>query len=62
MNEQIVRIRQLETYNEVADNLDYWLSKTPTERVDAVDYLRYQCHGNLLRLQRSARIIQLPQS
>ena len=39
--------------------LAYWLSKTPEERVEALEYLRRQFNGSAARLQRSARVIQL---
>ena len=42
-------------------DLAYWLSKTPEERVEAVDFLRGQFHGSSIRLQRSARVIQRTQ-
>jgi hypothetical protein len=42
-------------------DLAYWLSKTPEERVEAVDFLRGQFHGSSSRLQKSARVIQRTQ-
>ena len=39
-------------------DLKYWLSRTPSERVAAVDFLRKQYIGNAERLQRSARVIE----
>lgn len=62
MEKQVIKIRRLEDYDEIRDNLDYWLSRSVEERVATVDYLRNQLHGNSVRLQRSARIIQLSQS
>ena len=44
------------------DDLAYWLSKTPEERVAVVDYLRRQFHGSSARLQRVARVVERPQS
>jgi hypothetical protein len=46
----------------IREDLAYWLSKSHEERISAVEYLRRQYHGNTVRLQRSARIIQLAQS
>ena len=43
-------------------DLKYWLSRSPEERVAAVEYLREQFHGNIPRLQRTVRIIQQKQS
>jgi hypothetical protein len=39
-------------------DLEYWLSKTPEERVATVDYLRRQYNERGERLQRSVRVIQ----
>lgn len=47
--------------SEVSQNLEYWLSKTPQERVEAVEILRRQMYGSSERLQRVARIIQRSQ-
>lgn len=47
--------------SETDQNLEYWLSKTPQERVEAVEILRRQMYGNSERLQRVARIIQRSQ-
>ena len=62
MIEKVVRKGKLKYFVEVKENLVYWLSKTPDERVAAVEYLRRQYHGSSARLQRSARIIQRSQS
>ena len=45
--------------DEAADGRDlaYWLSKTPAERIAAVEELRRQYHGDTERLQRSVRVI-----
>jgi len=61
MQKQIVKVRNLKDYDEIKDNIEYWLSRPPAERVDAVDHLRNQFHGHPVRLQRTARIIQLSQ-
>ena len=29
-----------------ADDVDYWLSKTPAERIEALDYLRRWVYGD----------------
>ncbi len=42
-------------------DLAYWLSKTPEERIEAVEVLRRQVYGSPSRLQRIARVIQRPQ-
>jgi hypothetical protein len=49
---------RLSEHNEQKQNLEYWLSRTPEERVEAVEILRRQFYGNLPRLQRVYRIIK----
>lgn len=60
MIKKIARIKNLNDKN--LDDLKFWLSKPPEERVATVDYLRRQFHGGSKRLQRVARVIQRPQS
>lgn len=43
------------------DDLLYWLGKTSAERVEAVDILRRQLHGNQQRLQRVVTFSQRPE-
>ena len=62
MIQKVVRKHSLGGFSEVRQNLEYWLNKTPQERLEAVDFLRSQIYGNTERLQRVARIIQRPQS
>jgi hypothetical protein len=47
--------------NAVLRDLSYWLSRTPDERISAVERLRQQ-YGNTSRLQRVARVTKLSQS
>ena len=61
MNRQIVKKHRLDDFDEVKDNLDYWLSRPPAERIAAVDQLRKEFNGSPVRFQRTARIIQLSQ-
>lgn len=42
----------------VRDDLAFWLSRPPEERIEAVEILRRQQHGSTARLQRSARVVQ----
>ena len=42
-------------------DLAYWLSKSPQERVEAVEILRRQHDGSTARLQRIVRVVQRPQ-
>jgi hypothetical protein len=41
------------------DDLAYWLSKTPEERIEAVEFLRKQYYEGTPRLQRVGRIVEL---
>jgi hypothetical protein len=58
MIQKIVTKRRLDNPSAIKENLTFWLSKPPKERVAAVDYLRRQYHGSTTRLQRLARVIQ----
>ena len=62
MIEKIVKVQSLKDHNanSIEDDLSFWLKKSPEERLDAVEFLRRQFHGNTARLQRSAQIIQHP--
>lgn len=45
--------------HEVRQNLGYWLSRTPEERLAAVDFLRRQIYGDTERLQRIAQVFNV---
>ena len=45
MIEKVVKKRRLEDFSEIKEDLAYWLSKSPEERVAAVELLRRQRHG-----------------
>jgi hypothetical protein len=62
MIEKVVRKRSLKDFSEVRENLVYWLSKTPDERIAEVERLRRQYHGSTARLQRCARVVERAQS
>ena len=62
MIQKIVKKSRIDDTSSISEDLAYWLSKSPDERVSAVEYLRRQYYGNTDRLQRSARIIQLAQN
>ncbi len=38
------------------DNYNWWITKTPEERISAVEILRRQMYGNTSRLQRVIKI------
>jgi hypothetical protein len=58
MIRKVINRRDLRNFSSIKEDLSYWLSKTPEERVAAVDYLRKQYHGSTERLQRSVRVIK----
>jgi hypothetical protein len=60
MIQKIVKKHRLQERTTTQDDLAYWLSKTPEERIAAVEYLRRQYYGNATRLQRVAHIVQRP--
>jgi hypothetical protein len=60
MIQKIVKKHRLQERTTTQNDLAYWLSKTPAERVATVDYLRRQYYGNATRLQRVARVVQRP--
>ena len=60
MIEKVVRKANLSDFSETEENLKYWLSRPPEERVSAVEVLRRRQHGDTLRLQRVARVIERP--
>jgi hypothetical protein len=61
MIKKVVTIKDMNDKQLVLDDLNYWLSRSPRERVEAVEYLRRQFHGSSERLQRVARVIQRSQ-
>ena len=58
MIQKVVRKARLQEFSETKPNLAYWLSRTPEERVSAVEYLRRQIHGSSARLQRAAKVVE----
>lgn len=44
--------------SDVREDLEFWLSRSPEERVGAVEKLRRQFYGSTARLQRSARVVK----
>jgi len=58
MIQKVVIIKELKSNDSISADLEFWLRKSPEERVATVDYLRRQYHGSTARLQRVARVIQ----
>ena len=52
MIEKVIRREKLREVQAAARDLSFWLSRSPEERVAAVDHLRRQCHGSGARLQK----------
>ncbi len=59
MIRRILQTHRMEGHAEVRQNLAYWLSRPPEERLAAVDELRRQVYGDSHRLQRVARVVTL---
>ena len=58
MIQRIVTIRKLKKNSSIEDDLKFWLSKSPEERISVVEYLRREKHGSTARLRRVAKVIQ----
>jgi hypothetical protein len=61
MIKKVVKKLSIEEASSPARDLEYWLSRPPEERLEAVDFLRKQIHGDSVRLQRTARVIKRSQ-
>lgn len=59
-------VRKISLYDKRNYDLEYWLSKTPEERIYAVELLRKQLYENIdgsaPRLQRILKVIKRKQS
>jgi len=58
MIRKIVRKRTLEDSTNSDDDLAYWLTRSPEERLAAVDRFRRLFIGSAVRIQRVARVIE----
>lgn len=58
MIKKIINKNHLKNFSEIKENYLYWQSKTPDERVSAVESLRRQYIGSTTRLQRTVRVIK----
>ncbi len=61
MIRKVMQIHHIASHSEVRQNLEYWLSQPPEERIVAVEELRRQIYGDSHRLQRVARVVQRAQ-
>jgi hypothetical protein len=57
MIEKVISIRKIDE-STILEDLEYWLNRTPEERISAVEFLRRQYYGSSDRLQRVCRIIE----
>jgi hypothetical protein len=62
MIRKTVQKHRLDRDSEIRKNLEYWLSRTPEERLSAVEILRRQVYGDSQGLQRVVRVVKLSQS
>jgi hypothetical protein len=62
MIRKTVQKHRLDKDFEIKQNLEYWLSRPPKERLAAVEFLRRQVYGDLPRLQRVVRVVKRSQS
>lgn len=62
MIRKTVQKQDIDNFSEIRQNLQYWLSRSPEERLAAVDALRREYYGDSQRLQRVARVVQQEQS
>ncbi len=58
MIQKVVTKRSLYDRSGEKADIEYWLSRPPGERMEALEELRRHFYGNLPRLQRVARVIQ----
>lgn len=58
VNKKIYKIKDINDPDSAKDDFKFWLTKTPEERISAVELLRRQRHGNTARLQRVVNIIK----
>ena len=58
MIEKVVSKSTIQQWSKIKDDLNYWLSKTPKQRIAVVEHLRNQHYGSSAGLQRTARIVK----
>jgi hypothetical protein len=58
MIKKVVSKYSLADWSRIKDDLRYWLSKSPQQRIEAVEFLRKQYYGDSAGLQRTVRIIK----
>ena len=58
MIRRVAQMHHLDGFSEIRQNLEYWLSRPPEDRLAAVEELRREYYGDSHRLQRVARVVQ----
>ena len=58
MIQKVVSKRSLHDRSAEKAEVEYWLSRPPGERIEAVEIMRREFHGKLPRLQRLVQIVQ----
>ena len=55
-----VQKHKLSEHSEIRQNLEYWLSRPPEERIEAIEILRRQMYGDKYpkHIQKVARVIK----
>ncbi len=56
MDRKKVRIFRKGDIDETKEDLAFWLSKTPKERIETVDFLRKQRFGTDLKIKKVVRV------
>jgi hypothetical protein len=62
MIKKVISKCSLSQWHKEKDDLQYWLSRTPEERIGAVEFLRKQYYGDSERLQRTVKVYSLSKS
>jgi hypothetical protein len=63
MIRKVVQKHKMDRDFEIRQNIEYWLSRSPEERFEAVEILRRQVYGEYSpHLQRVVRVIKRSQS
>lgn len=58
MIQKVVKIRPLKDRSAEREDIEYWLSRPPGERMEEIEDLRKSFYGDLHRLQRVVRVTQ----
>jgi hypothetical protein len=58
MIKKVISKCSLSQWRKEKDDLRYWLSRSPEERIGVIEFLRKQYYGDSARLQRTVRVIK----